>query len=53
MQNLFFVALVGMVVWGKWSDECEALLMKARAHKEHYERVEAIKYYELVLGIQS
>lgn len=49
MQNLFFAALLGVAVWGKWSDEREALLAKARAHKDRYERVEAIKLYEQVL----
>lgn len=50
MQNLLFVALLGLAVWGRWGDEREAFLSKARAHKDRYERAEALKLYQQVLA---
>jgi tetratricopeptide (TPR) repeat protein len=51
MQNLLFVALLGLAVWGRWTDEREAVLSKARAHKNRYERAEALKLYQQVLTL--
>lgn len=51
MQNLLFVALLSLAVWGRWGDEREAFLSKARAHKDRYERAEALKLYQQVLAI--